>query len=173
MGEPTGVGYDGVDPKGSGPKVSPNVFTGAGGDDRSARSLGRPIALTVRWESALPVRIAELKSHEAVLPTREGEGYRVGVYSIPNANVKGDASQLGEPLKKTAVLKRDGKKDVKPVSVEVFPAADGFVVVYLFPSSAEIIRKDVRVELDAQIGRIVLTQSFDLTAMEFMGRLEL
>ena len=45
MGQPSGIGYDGVDPKGSGHKVSPNVFTGSGGDDRSARSLPRPITL--------------------------------------------------------------------------------------------------------------------------------
>src|ERR1700690_2435636 len=38
MGQPTGVGHDGVDPNGSGPKVSLNVFTGDGGDDRSLRS---------------------------------------------------------------------------------------------------------------------------------------
>src|SRR5580693_5871285 len=56
MGQPRGVGNEGVDPKGSGPKVSPNVFTGAGGDDRSLRSLSRPIALKLVWESALPVR---------------------------------------------------------------------------------------------------------------------
>src|SRR5215469_5796462 len=36
MGQPRGIGTDGVDPKGSGPKVSPNIFTGPGGNDRSA-----------------------------------------------------------------------------------------------------------------------------------------
>jgi hypothetical protein len=30
MGQPRGIGNEGVDPKGSGPKVSPNVFTGPG-----------------------------------------------------------------------------------------------------------------------------------------------
>jgi hypothetical protein len=52
---------EGVDPKGSGPSVSANIFTGPGGDDRSARSLPRPITLKLRWESALPIRIAEFK----------------------------------------------------------------------------------------------------------------
>src|SRR5579864_1569727 len=52
MGQPTGVGNEGVDPKGSGPKLSPNVFTGPGGDDRSARSLPQFITLQLRWESA-------------------------------------------------------------------------------------------------------------------------
>src|SRR5580658_8037693 len=35
MGQPLGVGNEGVDPKGSGPKLSPNIFAGPGGDDRS------------------------------------------------------------------------------------------------------------------------------------------
>src|SRR6202140_4143775 len=61
MGQPRGVGNEGVDPKGSGPKVSPNVFSGPGGDDRSPRSLPQPITLKLRWESALPVRLPEGK----------------------------------------------------------------------------------------------------------------
>src|SRR5215469_15287137 len=55
MGQPSGIGNEGVDPKGSRPKVSPNIFTGPGGDDRSPRSLPQSIALPLRWESALPV----------------------------------------------------------------------------------------------------------------------
>src|SRR5579871_4268139 len=51
MGQPRGVGNEGVDAKGSGPKVSPNVFVGPGGDDRSARSLARPMTLRLRWET--------------------------------------------------------------------------------------------------------------------------
>src|ERR1700689_5264162 len=43
MGQPRGVGNEGVDPKGSGPQVSPNVFAGPGRDDRSPRSLPQPI----------------------------------------------------------------------------------------------------------------------------------
>ena len=39
MGQPRGIGNEGVDPKGSGPSVSPNIFSGPGGDDRSAFAL--------------------------------------------------------------------------------------------------------------------------------------
>jgi len=173
MGQPTGVGYDGVDPKGSGPTVSPNVFTGPGGDDRSPRSLPQPITLKLRWESALPIRLAELKSHEVEPPTLEGDGYRIAVYGVPGANFKGDPKQLGEPLKNLAAFKREGKKDVKPVSVEVFQRESGVVVVYLFPLSAEITKKDRQIQFAAQIGRIVVAQTFDLSEMEFMGKLEL
>ena len=173
MGQPRGIGNEGVDPKGSGPKVSPNVFTGLGGDDRSLRSLSQFITVQLRWESALPVRLAELKSHELEPPTLEGDGYRIAVYGIPGGNFKGDPKQLGEPLKNLAALKREGKKDVRPVRVEVFQREKGMVVVYLFPLSAEITRKDQRIQFEAQIGRIVFAQNFELSEMEFMGKLEL
>jgi hypothetical protein len=173
MGQPGGVGNEGVDPKGSGPKVSPNVFTGRGGDDRSPRSLSQSIVLKLRWESALPVRLAQLKSQEVELPTLPGDGYSIAVYGVPGGNFKGDPKQLGDPLKNMAALKREGKRDVKPVSVEVFQGEHGVVVVYLFPLSAELTRKDQRVQFEARIGRISFVQTFELSEMEFMGKLEL
>jgi hypothetical protein len=173
MGQPRGVGNEGVDPKGSGPKVSPNVFAGRGGDDRSLRSLPQSITLKLRWESALPVQLAELKSHEIAPPTLEGDGYRIAVYGVPGGDFKGDPKQLGEPLKNLAALKREGKKDVRPITVEVFLGGNGVVVVYVFPLSAEITKKDGRIHFEAQIGRIVVTQDFELSEMEFAGKLEL
>jgi len=173
MGQPRGVGNEGVDPKGSGPKVSPNVFSGPGGDDRSSRSLPGFITLKLRWESALPVQIAEMKAHETEPPTLEGDGYRIAVYGVPRAGFKGDPEKLGEPLKNLAALKREGKKDVRPVRVEVFQREDDVVVVYLFPLAAEITKNDGRIQFDAHIGRIVFTETFNLNEMEFMGKLEL
>jgi len=173
MGQPRGVGNEGVDLKGSGPKVSPNVFSGPGGDDRSSRSLPQPITLKLRWESALPVQLAELKSHEIEPPTLEGDGYRIAVYGVPGADFKGDPKELGKPLKNLAALKRGGKKDVRPVSVEVFQRENGMVVVYLFPLSAEISKNDRQLQFEAQIGRIVVAQTFELSEMEFMGKLEI
>src|SRR3984893_16078841 len=153
MGQPRGIGNEGVDPKGSGPKVSPNVFTGAGGNDRSSRSLPQSITLRLRWESALPVRLAELKSHEIEPPTLEGDGYSIAVYGVPGGDFKGDPTKLGEPLKSLAALKREGKRDVRPIAVEVFLRENSVVVVYVFPLSAEISRKDRQIRFEAQIGR--------------------
>jgi len=129
--------------------------------------------LKLRWETALPVRLAELKSHELELPTLEGDGYRIAVYGVPGGVFKGDPKQLGEPLKKDAVLRRDGKKDVKPISAEVFQREDGLAIVYLFPLSAEITKKDLRIEFEARIGRVIVVQAFDLADMEFQGKIEL
>jgi len=173
MGQPTGVGNEGVDPKGSGPSVSANILTGPGDADRSARSLPRPITLKLRWESALPIRIAEFKSHTVEAPTLDGECYCIAVYGIPGGGFKGDPKELGKPLKNLAVLKRSGKKDVRPLDARVFQLETGVVVVYTFPLSAEITRKDGQVRFEAQIGRIVVGQTFELSQMDFMGKLAL
>jgi hypothetical protein len=101
------------------------------------------------------------------------DGYCIAVYGVPNANFKGDPKDLGKPLKGLAALKREAKKDVRPVSAEVFRLEDGVVVVYLFPLSAEISKKDRQIQFEAQIGRIVVNHTFDLREMEFMGKLEL
>jgi len=173
LGQPRGVGNEGVDPKGSGPKLSPSILTGPGGSDRSPRSLPQPITLQLRWESALPVRLAELRLHEIEPPTLQGDGYCIAVYGVPGGGFNGPPEQLGQPLKNFAVLKREGKKDVRPARVEVFQRENDTVVVYLFPLSAEISKNDRRIRFEAQIGRIVLAQDFDLSEMEFLGKLEL
>jgi hypothetical protein len=173
MGQPHTIGNVGVDPKGSGPKVSPDVFSGPGGDDRSPRSRPQSITLKLRWESALPVRLAELKSHEVEPPTLQADGYSIAVYGVPGGDFKGDPTKLGEPLKGLAILKREGQKDVRPVAVEVFLRESVAVVVYVFPLSAEISKKDQRIRFEAQIGRIVVAQDFELSDMEFAGKLEL
>jgi len=80
---------------------------------------------------------------------------------------------LGEPLKSLAALKREGKRDVRPTRVEVFQQDSDVVVVYLFSLSAEITRNDRQLHFDAHIGRIVIAQTFDLSEMEFQGKLEL
>jgi hypothetical protein len=176
MGQPQTIGNAGVDPKGSEYKISPdmlNVFTGRGGDDRSARSRPQPLTLRLCWESALPVRLAELRAHIIEPPTLEGDGYQIAVYGIPGPLFKEDPKKLGDPLKATAALKREGKKDVRPTRVEVFQRQDGLVAVYLFPMSAELSIKDGQVQFEAQIGRITVAHTYNLSEMQFQGKLEL
>jgi hypothetical protein len=129
--------------------------------------------LIVRWESVLTIRAAGIKVGVVEPPTLEGDGYRIAVYGVPGGFYKKDPKSLGNPLKKEAALKRAGKKDVKPSSVEVFQREDGLVVVYLFPLSAEITRKDGLVEFVARIGRVGVAQQFNIDEMQFRGNLEL
>ena len=97
MGQPHGIGYDDLDPKGSGPKL-PTGYKDIllpGNGPVSVRSTNRAMMLRLRWESALPIRLAELKNHEIDPPTLEGEGYRIAVYGIPGGNFKGDPKKMG------------------------------------------------------------------------------
>jgi hypothetical protein len=72
-----------------------------------------------------------------------------------------------------ASIKRDGKKDFKPSSVEVLERPDGPIVVYMFPMTTEPTKQDHRLEFDADIGRLQLTQSFFTDEMVWQGKLEL
>jgi hypothetical protein len=166
-----GVGFDGVDTKGAPvPRYGAELlFHGPNGEFRTNQYL----TLRLRWETALPVRMAELKSGGMEPLSLPGEGYNLAVYGVPGSGLKGDPQKLGEPLKKDAVLRREGKKDVKPSDVQVFQREEGLVVVYVFPASAQIGKQDGTIGFSAQIGRIVLSENFDVTQMDFQGKLEI
>jgi len=84
-----------------------------------------------------------------------------------------DSKSLDSELKKNALLKRDGKKDIKPSSVMVLNRDDGPVIVYLFPRSKEISKNDRRVEFDAKISRLKFEEPFFIDDMVYDGKLEL
>lgn len=170
MGQPTGVGYDGVEDRKIPlrQEIGNPFVTG-----KPLPSTAPTIRLLVRWESAFPIRAAELKAHAPTPPTLSDDGYSIAVYGVPASFAKGDPTSLGKPLKEMAFLKREGQKDVKPSSVEVFELEDSVAVVYLFPLSAEIGKKDAVVEFSALIGRLQVSQHFNLEQMYFQGKLEL
>ncbi len=168
MGQSAGVGYDGVeDRKRSLKEEIGNPFIPG---KTPASTAPPPIRLLVRWESALPIRAAELKAHEAEPPTLSDDGYSIAVYGVPASFAKGDPSSLGKPLKESAALRREGKKDVMPTSAEVFELENSVAVVYLFPLSAEIGKKDAIVEFSALIGRLQVSQHFLVEEMQFQGK---
>ena len=145
-----------------------NTGEGSGSDP-----VQRP-TLTVRWESALPIREAELKARDTMAPTVDEDHYAIAVYGIPrNRMGSGNAQTLAAQLKKQASIKRDGKKDLAPSSVDVLQREDGPVVVYRFPRSKEITAKDKRIEFDAKIGPLTFSESFFVEDMKFQGKLEL
>src|SRR5208337_4219119 len=155
MGQPTGVGYDGIDDRRVRPVLPQNVFVPA----PTAPSRAQLIRLLVRWESALPVQAAELKVGEAQPPTLSDEGYEIAVYGVPFTDAKGDPLSLARDFKESAFLKREGKPNVKPIRVEAFELEHSSVVVFLFPYSAEISKRDATVEFIALIGRLQVSQT--------------
>ena len=121
----------------------------------------------------MPIREAELKTRETNAPTLDEGHYAIAVYGVPDRMLSGDAKNLADQLKKQAFLKRDGKKNFRPSSVEVLRREDGPVIVYLFPRSNELTRQDKRIEFDARILRLQFTQLFFVDDMTYQGKLEL
>ncbi|HEX3683280.1 MAG TPA: hypothetical protein VHU83_12150 [Bryobacteraceae bacterium] len=173
MGQDQGLGFDGIAddrPRIQAPKSAIDIVR----PEALAPAPSQFIRLRVRWESALPIRVAELKSHVVEVLTLDRNGYSIGIYGIPAARSSGGGPKsVADSLKNQAVLKRDGKEDVRPFSVEVLRRDDGPVIVYVFPLSAEISKNDRRIEFEARIGRIAIAQFFDLAQMQFQGKLEL
>lgn len=146
----------------------------SGASDSANPSNDQPLALTLRWESALPVREAKLKARDVVAPAlQDDDHYAIAVYGIPRGMLRDDSKIMADELKKQAVLKREGKRDTKPSSVEILLRDDGPVVLYLFPKSAEFNWRDHRIEFDAQIANLKFSQAFSTDDMTFHGTLAL
>jgi hypothetical protein len=152
--------------------LSPAALIGVGSSTAGKR---RPIhmpILVIRWESALPVRSAEVKAHEEDAPDVADGNYAVAVYDVPGVDVNQKA--LASDLKKDAFLKRDGKKDRRPSRVDLLPQDGGLTtIIYMFPRSEEFTTQDQRITFTAQIGRLSVAQYFYTAEMMIQGKLEL
>jgi len=151
--------------------LSVSSLTG-GGSQPAGRTRPRALQVEIRWESSLAVRAAELRAREQDLPEWEGSVYAIAIYDVPGLNA--NQKSLSKELSKAAYLKRDGKKDLKPVGVNLLPQDGGLTtIVYLFPRTEEITTEDKRVEFTAVFGRLSLAQYFYPAQMRFQGRLEI
>jgi hypothetical protein len=134
--------------------------------DYAVMNLG---AVTVRWESASPVRAAEVKAGEKDVPKWDGEYYAVAVYDLHPPF----RWNLADQLKRASLIKRENKKDLKPSRVVVVPKGDNLATfVYLFPRSVEITAKD-RLAFIAQVGRLFVSVNFLAGDMRLEGQLQL
>jgi hypothetical protein len=158
-----------------------NDLTGYHTKDREAgrtdlQANGIPRRILVRWESATPVRVAEIKAKEENAPDLDGEDYAIVVYDVPlkGAMYNLDLKTLPATLKRNAALKEEGRKDVKPERVILRQDGSSVAsIVFLFSRSARITTDDKRLEFVALVGRLYLAQYFYPPEMLFQGKLEL
>lgn len=142
----------------------------------SSSAPGTPPALPtlkLRWESALPIREAELKARDTGALAVDENHYAIAVYGLPSKFVKDDSKKFAQQLKAQAFIKRDAKTDIKPSSVEIRMREDGPVILYLFPRTEEITWRDHQLVFDAQIGHLKVKQTFQSDDMRFHGTLDL
>jgi len=171
MGGGKGAGLDNLDPA--------NLF---GVKKRPGRRAKSGI-VTIRWESAAPVRAAEEKLKDDDVPDWDGEYYAIAIYGVPVA-ATGLDNKTQTSLQRFGVLKLNGEKDVKAVRVEVGPPTKGLAtVLYLFPRATAVPRAATvprataselhSLRFSARLGGLAITQSFSPAEMLFQGKLAL
>jgi hypothetical protein len=129
-----------------------------------------PGKVTIRWESAMPVRAAETKLGQTPASNLHTGWYAITMYDVPVPKKHWGAHKL----KGLAYIKRENKPDFKPSRVEVHRNADGTAtLVYLFPRHEEISRGDKDLVFAAQIDRLFVSEFFYPATMQLAGRLEL
>jgi hypothetical protein len=134
--------------------------------------------LTIRWESALPVRAAEIRANDHTAPELDGEDYAIAVYDVNLKIASLELKGIEEMVKKVAVLKVDGRtegpREFRPSRVSMIElGGDMATVVYFFPRAAHITARDERLVFEGQVGRITFAQYFYPAQMQFLGKLEL
>jgi hypothetical protein len=142
-------------------------------ENKDAQGPETGLTFNVRWESALPIREAELKARETAAPDVDENHYAIAVYGLPTRLAKPDPQSFSDRLKGQASIKREGQKEIKPSGVQVIQRENDLVIVFLFPRTKEITAKDSRAEFEAQIGQYQITQSFHLDEMTYQGKTEL
>jgi hypothetical protein len=156
-----GIGLDGLI----------GIFDSARYEAAIARAHAKPDPGTfmVRWESADPVRVAEQKAPDPEVPAIDtNQYYAIAVYDFPMPKAWNERI-----LKGVAAIHRFQKKDFKPERVILERKGENANIVYLFPRSVEITKKDVSIIFQAQIGRLVVTRIFSTDEMQIQGQLEL
>jgi len=129
--------------------------------------------LAVRWESAAPLRAAEMLAGESGAPDWDGDYYAIAVYDVPGIT-PGAGKNLPGELRQTTFLKREGKKDIKPARVEIALLGGNYArILYLFSRDPMLREDDGRIEFVSQIGRIYVDAVFGAADMMYQGKLEL
>ena len=162
---------------------------GGGGMGRGRRS-GYPTGeqaatVTVQWQSALPVRIAEAKtSRGAIDPSaiKPLDEYLIAVIGLPKSGFRPQASTdnsgdapddatLADHLKVITVLSF-GQERLNPTKVELNQGRDARTIFH-FEKSEPITLRDKDVEFRITGKRTELKKKFSLKDMEYRGQLEL
>ncbi|MFZ0594410.1 MAG: hypothetical protein WAM39_28405, partial [Bryobacteraceae bacterium] len=141
--------------------------------------------VTVRWESALPVRLAEAKtSGSATDPAvmKPLNEYVIVVLGLPKSGLgsqgptagSGDDSEelrLADRLKAMTVLSF-GHEQLNPTKVELDQGRDARAIFH-FDKSEPITLENKNAEFRITAERMELRKKFALKDMEYQGKLEL
>jgi hypothetical protein len=170
-------------PKGREPAGAARMGSAPSDFDQGPQSL-QQIPVIVRWQSALPLRQAQMRgkfgkeaatSREAQkFITDEPAIYVVGIAGLAGSIVSaGGGDQARQTITEKSTLTVRGKEPLRPVGVDFVPNGSTVDVLLAFPRSLRITLEDQEVELASEIGRATVRYKFKLKDMVVRGKLEL
>ncbi len=174
-GPPGGGGPPGDGPPGGGVGGPGGGGPPGGGLGGSPGSMPE-FRIVVRWDSALPIRLASKTSPDGV-----AESYLIFISGLPmiggRSRRSGEAANPGtvtEALKDKTSLQRKGKDPIFPQRVETIQNSDQEGIRFSFarhPDSIALTDKDVT--FVTTMGPLRIRAKFTLKDMMYQGRLEL
>ncbi|MEO7143481.1 MAG: hypothetical protein ABI165_08255 [Bryobacteraceae bacterium] len=159
---------------------------GRGGGGRPQASL-----VTIRWDSAAPVKAALLRQRPddaAKTPEAPVKDYVITVDGLPNVTRpadsdsnaddsggrrKRDPEAVREELMESTKLIVRGKRAIGPEDVKIDPARGNREIHFLFPRETPITAGDKEVTFTTQLGRMKVEKKFNVKDMMFRGKLAL
>jgi hypothetical protein len=174
----------------SGPGAGPGDATtgvprggvGAGTPDSTIGPAFSAPKVTVRWESAQPLR--DVASRKEFAPRLEDleelsrEFYVITALNLPivgrgqqSQNVPVD--QIQARLQQVTSLQRKNKEPIVPARVEILPTTEGPMVTFLFPRSENIVLEDKEVTFESAPGPFEVKTKFKLKDMVYQDQLAL
>jgi hypothetical protein len=152
-----------------------------GGVGRNVDDSAPKLPVTIRWDSALPVREALLRSRfgdhlSALGDSNESlnqpeKDYIITLIGLLTKDQSRDRERVRKELMGVAKLVRTGKPPIRPENVEIDKSASAIQV--FFPRTEPISLKDKEVTLELQFGWMRIEKKFHLKAMTYKGKLEL
>jgi len=142
------------------------------------------VLVTIRWQSALPVRQAIARARfgaevatspdAAKLLGQTYNNYIVAVSGLPAQMLRRNPDQLKQAIQ----IKRKGKDAIMPVNLQADQPQSGPSTLYvMFPREQDgkplIQIEDNEVEFLAKLGNVEIKRKFKLKDMVFDGKLEL
>jgi len=153
-----------------------------GGAGQEPVNLTQAAAVTLFWQSALPIKQALLKAKYGSevstsadakkIMEREEKFYVLAMRGLPPMLARG-----GVDLKKTmleqSTLTVKGKESLHPADVQVNVAPNGIEAYVLFPRTTVFSVDDKELEFASKVARVTIKYKFRLKDMMYSNKLEL
>ncbi len=167
--QPQGGGPGGMGQPGQGPQ--------AGAEPAAPQG----VPVVVEWESAVPVRLAELKLKSGNTEPSQADieqakkpvdSYMVALIGVPGAAKQGEEQELAF----SATITPKGKQPIQATSAKEQTMAGGTrAIIFTFPKTQQITDDDKSVQFQEKKGALPsdIKQSFKLKDMHYDGKLTL